>query len=99
MYALEKKNKFEISNLSSHCISIRKSKRKQRDFPGGSLVAPVGSLIKNPPANAADLGSVPGPARSHLCQSNNVRAAPQLLSLFSTTRETPSGNHLHTSRE
>ena len=34
-----------------------------RDFPGDSVV-------KNPPANAGDVGSSPGPGRSHMPQSN-----------------------------
>ena len=34
-----------------------------RDFPGGAVV-------KNPPANAGDTGSIPGPGRSHMPQSN-----------------------------
>ena len=29
------------------------------DFPGGAVV-------KNPPANAGDMGSIPGPGRSHM---------------------------------
>ena len=29
-----------------------------RDFPGGTVV-------KNPPANAGEVGSIPGPERSH----------------------------------
>ena len=33
------------------------------DFPGGSVV-------KNPPANAGDTGSIPGPERSHMPWSN-----------------------------
>ena len=33
------------------------------DFPGGAVV-------KNPPANAGDTGSSPGPGRSHMPQSN-----------------------------
>ena len=33
------------------------------DFPGGPVV-------KNPPANAGDTGSNPGPGRSHMLQSN-----------------------------
>ena len=37
--------------------------RMQRDFPGGAVV-------KNPPANAGDTGSSPGPGRSHMSQSN-----------------------------
>ena len=34
-----------------------------RDFPGGAVV-------KNPPANAGDTGSSPGPGRSHMPRSN-----------------------------
>ena len=34
-----------------------------RGFPGGTVV-------KNPPANAGDTGSSPGPGRSHMPQSN-----------------------------
>ena len=34
-----------------------------RGFPGGAVV-------KNPPANAGDTGSSPGPGRSHMPQSN-----------------------------
>ena len=38
-------------------------KLKTRDFPGGTVV-------KNPPANAGDMGSIPGPGRSHMPRSN-----------------------------
>ena len=41
------------------------------DFPGGLVV-------KNLPANAGDMGSIPGPGRSHMPQSNEARV-PQLL--------------------
>ena len=34
-------------------------KKEPRDFPGGAVV-------KNPPANAGDKGSSPGPGRSHM---------------------------------
>ena len=33
------------------------------DFPGGAVV-------KNPPANTGDTGSIPGPGRYHVPQSN-----------------------------
>ena len=33
------------------------------DFPGGTVV-------KNPPANAGDMGSSPGPERFHMPRSN-----------------------------
>ena len=34
-------------------------KNKSQDFPGGPVV-------KNPPANAGDTGSIPGPGRLHI---------------------------------
>ena len=37
--------------------------KKNRDFPGGSVV-------KNPPVNARDTGSSPGPGGSHMPRSN-----------------------------
>ena len=43
-------------------------------------------MVKNPPANAADTGSSPGPGGSHMPWSNEARA-PQLLSLRSRARE------------
>ena len=36
---------------------------KTRDFPGGAVV-------KNPPANAGETGSIPGQGRSHMPRSN-----------------------------
>ena len=48
------------------------------DFPGGAVV-------KNPPANAGDTGSIPGPGRPHMPRSNKA-LAPQLLSLGSRAR-------------
>ena len=38
-------------------------KKELLGFPGGAVV-------KNPPANAGDMGSSPGPGRSHMPQSN-----------------------------
>ena len=40
-----------------------KIKHKVRGFPGGAVV-------KNPPANAGDMGSSPGPGRYHMPRSN-----------------------------
>ena len=37
--------------------------KDQMDFPGGTVV-------KNPPANAGDTGSTPGPGRSHMLRSD-----------------------------
>ena len=57
-----------------------------QDFPEGLVVKtscfldfPVGSVIKNPPANAGDTGSAPDPARSRRPWSYQT-CAPQLLS-------------------
>ena len=36
---------------------------KKWDLPGGPVV-------KNPPANAGDMNSIPGPARSHMSWGN-----------------------------
>ena len=47
---------------------------------------PGGAEIKNPPANAGDTGSSPGPGRSHMLWSNKARAS-QLLSPHATTTE------------
>ena len=43
-------------------------------------------MVKNPPANAGDMVSSPGPGRSHMPRSNKA-CASQLLSLRSTARE------------
>ena len=51
------------------------------DFPGRPVV-------KNLPANVGDMGSIPGPGRSHMPWSNQV-SEPQLLSQCSATREYP----------
>ena len=42
-----------------------KKESKRRDFGG----FPGGTVVKNPPANAGDTGSSPGPGRSHMPQS------------------------------
>ena len=39
------------------------SKTEERGFPGGAVV-------KNPSADAGDMGSSPGPGRSHMTRSN-----------------------------
>ena len=63
------------------------------DFPGGPVVKtlhsqdfPGGAVVKSPPANAGDMGSIPGPGRSHLPRSNYA-SAPQLPSLSSRAHE------------
>ena len=53
-----------MDHLSAATSSeIIKVKYQGEGFPGGSVV-------KNPPANAGDMGLIPGPRRSHMSQSN-----------------------------
>ena len=42
--------------------AINVQQRRQEGFPGGAVA-------RNPPANAGDTGSCPGPGRSHMPQS------------------------------
>ena len=42
--------------------------------------SPRGPVVKNPPANAGNMSSIPGPGRSHMLRSNSAHA-PQLWSL------------------
>ena len=37
---------------------------------GGTWGFPGGTVVKNPPANAGDMGSSPAPGRSHMPRSN-----------------------------
>ena len=60
-------------------VELMNKKMPKRGFPGGAVV-------KNPPANAGDTGSSPGPGRSHMPQ-NNLAREPQLLSPCATATE------------
>ena len=55
-HLLEAPHFFRALNLSNF-------KGLSQDFPGGAVV-------KNLPANEGDMGSIPGPGRSHMPQSN-----------------------------
>ena len=44
-------------------LTKKDAEKRTGDFPGGAGV-------KNPPANAGDVGSSPGPGRSHMPWSN-----------------------------
>ena len=55
------KKKQRSRNKGQKLRQVRK--QGQGGFPGGSV-------IKNPPANAGDTGSIPDPARSHMPRSN-----------------------------
>ena len=46
-----------------HVQKVRVKIEHIRDFPGGTVV-------ENPPANAGDTGSSPGPGGSHMLRSN-----------------------------
>ena len=48
----------QVKSTNDYCI-----KKKIWDFTGGAVV-------KNPPAIAADTGSIPGPGKSHMLRSN-----------------------------
>ena len=54
-------------------------KKSAKGFPGGSVV-------KNPPANAGDMGWIPGVGKSHMPQSDYTHGL-QLLSLCSRAWE------------
>ena len=50
--------------LFHHTVTVKELfKNRFEGFPGGAVV-------KNPPANAGDAGSSPGPGRSHMPWSN-----------------------------
>ena len=52
----------KISNLALNLKEL-KEEEEERDFSGDSVV-------KSPPGNVGDTGSIPGPGRSHMSQSN-----------------------------
>ena len=55
----------------SRCCIAETLRKVKQGFPGVSVV-------KNPPANAGDTGSIPDPGRSHMQWSNSAWQ-PQLL--------------------
>ena len=64
--------------ICSH-LGEKKKKKVAWDFLGSIVV-------KNPPANAGDMGSIPGLGGPHMWQ-NNLACAPQLPSLCSKAWE------------
>ena len=54
---------YHISRANIYQENLFLKKLDFWDFPGGTVV-------KNPPANAGDRGSSPGPGRSHMLRSN-----------------------------
>ena len=61
----EKKKEYTQKKDKNSQKGMMTTRRLQyhRDFPGAAVV-------ENPPANAGDMGSSPGPGRSHTPQSN-----------------------------
>ena len=54
----------DLTQAASHdCLQSVNQEHTTRDLPGGAVV-------KNPPANAGDMGSSPGTGRSHMPRSN-----------------------------
>ena len=75
--------------INSHCKLQRGNTRARppRTLVSEKLEAvavsqdtPGGALDKNPPANAGDVGSIPGPGRFHMPRGYKAHV-PQLLSL------------------
>ena len=49
---------------------MEKTKEAQRPVKKLLSGFPGGAVVENPPANAGDMGSSPGPGRSHMLRSN-----------------------------
>ena len=48
------------------CVCVCERKRERNDSKHGPRDFPGGTVVKNPPANAGNTGSGPGPGRSHM---------------------------------
>ena len=59
--------------------------------------SPSGPVVKNPPANAGDMGSIPGPGRFHMPWGSKART--QLLSLCSQAHKSQALSSLSSTRE
>ena len=64
-YGLQATQSLQLSLYPEHSTEapVGQLKPLVKGFPGGAVV-------KNPPANAGDTGSSPGPGRSHILRSN-----------------------------
>ena len=58
------KNQAVSRNSRSPGHHYKKKKKSDLDFPGGPVV-------KNPPANAGNMGMIPGSGRFHMLEGNN----------------------------
>ena len=66
-YNLPRLNQEEIENMNRP-ITNNEIETRIKNLPTGGF--PGGAVVKNPPANAGDTGSSPGPGRSHVPQNN-----------------------------
>ena len=63
----EKKEKEKERRKTKRRRKERRENKSQKVFGGGGF--PGGAVVRNPPANAGDTGSCPGPGRSHMPHS------------------------------
>ena len=59
----EGKGSVILLSVKEACSVGEVKRMNKRGFPGGAVV-------KNTPAKAGDMGSIPGPGRSHMSRSN-----------------------------
>ena len=57
-------------------VQLRPSAAKEREYRKQLQGFPGGSVIKNPPAKAGDLGSISDPGRFYMLQSNSAHVPP-----------------------
>ena len=76
------------TRLSDYHFHYQKKKRtlQRNKFKVKGWGFPGGSVVKNSPTNAGNMGLIPGPGGSHMPRSNKVHV-PQLLSLCSRPQE------------
>ena len=63
-----------------------RERQRERERQGQREGLPGGPVVKHPPANLGDTGSLPGPGRSHMPKSNQAHAPQLLRSLYSRTQ-------------
>ena len=60
----------ESENLKTHEIIDSEDQKEKRMKESEQMDFPSDAVVKNPPANAGDTGSISGPGRSHMLRSN-----------------------------
>ena len=60
-------NQEEIEN-KNRPVTSNEIETMIKDLPAGDF--PGGAVVKNPPASGGDMGSSPGPGRSHMLRNN-----------------------------